>query len=66
LPAAEELERAVDCDGALSGCSLAPNGAGLVLRILAPDGGALARALDVAFHVAANAALGVPLARRRK
>jgi urease accessory protein len=56
----------VDCDGALSGCSLAPNGAGLVLRILAPDGGALARALDVAFHVAANAALGVPLARRRK
>jgi urease accessory protein len=66
LPAAEELERAVDCDGALSGCSLAPNGAGLVLRILAPDGGALARALDVAFHVAANAALGVPLERRRK
>jgi urease accessory protein len=66
LPALAEMEQAADRCGALAGCSLAPNKAGLVLRILAPDGGALARALDAAFHVAARAALGVALARRRK
>lgn len=66
LPASAEMEQAADRCGALAGCSSAPNGAGLVMRILAPDGGALARALDAAFHVAAGAALGVTLARRRK
>ena len=66
LPALADMEQAADRCGALAGCSLAPNGAGLVLRMLAPDGGALARALDAAFHVAARAALGVALARRRK
>lgn len=66
LPALADMEQAADRCGALAGCSLAPNAAGLVLRILAPDGGALARALDAAFHVAARAALGVTLARRRK
>jgi urease accessory protein len=65
-PARQELEQAADRSGALGGCSVAPNGAGLILRILAPDGGTLARALDAAFHVAARAALGVALARRRK
>jgi urease accessory protein len=66
LPKLEEMEQAADRCGALAGCSLAPNGAGLVLRVLAQDGGALARALDAAFHVATRAALGVRLARRRK
>lgn len=66
LPALADMEQAVDRCGALAGCTVAPNGAGLVLRILAPDGGALSRALDAAFHVAARAALGVGLARRRK
>lgn len=31
----------------------APNQAGLVMRMLAPDGGALARGMEAAFHVAA-------------
>src|SRR3569833_367347 len=62
LPALADMEQAADRCGALAGCSLAPNGAGLVLRTLALDGGALARALDAAFHVAARAALGVALA----
>lgn len=66
LPKLEDMEHAADRHGALAGCSVAPNGAGLVLRILAPDGGTLARALDAAFHVATNAALGIALARRRK
>jgi urease accessory protein len=66
LPALADMEQAADHCGALAGCSLAPNSAGLILRMLAPDGGALARALDATFHVAACATLGVPLARRRK
>jgi urease accessory protein len=66
LPALDDMQQAADGRGALAGCSVAPNEAGLVLRILAPDGGSLARAMDAAFHVAAHAALGVPLARRRK
>jgi len=66
LPTLADLEQASSRCGALAGCSLAPNGAGLVSRILAPDGGVLARALDAVFHVAAHAALGAPLARRRK
>jgi urease accessory protein len=36
------------------------------MRILAPDGGALARAMEAAFHVAGRAALGAELAHRRK
>lgn len=66
LPSVQELQQAADRCGALAGASIAPNGAGLVLRMLAADGGTLARAMDAAFHVAAKAALGVELARRRK
>ncbi|MGJ5180177.1 urease accessory protein UreD [Bradyrhizobium oligotrophicum] len=66
LPPAKSLQQAADACGALAGASAAPNGAGLVLRILAPDGGTLSRAMDAAFHVAAETALGVGLARRRK
>ena len=66
LPHAKSLQQAADGCGALAGASAAPNDSGLVLRILAPDGGTLSRAMDAAFHVAAAAALGVTLARRRK
>jgi len=66
LAKVEEMERAADNCLCLAGCSPAPNGAGQVMRILAPDGGALARGMEAAFHVAGGAALGVDLARRRK
>jgi urease accessory protein len=66
LPDIKMLTEAADRCGCLAGASSAPNGAGLVMRILAPDGGALARGMEAAFHVAARAALGVELARRRK
>ena len=66
LPAMAALEEAADSLGCLAGASAAPNNAGQVMRILAPDGGTLARALEAAFHVASSAALGVDLARRRK
>jgi urease accessory protein len=66
LPSVTTLQHAADGCGALAGASRAPNEAGLVLRILAPDGGTLSRAMDAAFHIAAEAAVGVRLARRRK
>jgi urease accessory protein len=66
LPEMSVMEEAADRLGCLAGASLAPNNAGQVMRILAPDGGTLARALEAAFHVGSRAALGVDLARRRK
>lgn len=61
-----EIEAAADDCGCLAGVTTAPNGAGLAMRLLAPDGGALTRGIEAAFHVAARAALGVELAPRRK
>ena len=66
LPELAAMEGAADRLGCLAGASLAPNGAGQVMRILAPDGGTLARAMEAAFHVASRAVLGTELARRRK
>ncbi len=61
-----EMEAAAHDCGCLAGASLAPNRAGIAIRILAPDGGTLVRGIEAAFHVAARSALGVDLARRRK
>ncbi len=61
-----EIEAAADRCGCLAGVSAAPNGAGLAMRLLAPDGGTLVRGIAAAFHVASRAALGVELAPRRK
>ncbi len=52
--------------GCMGGVTAAPNGAGMAIRILAPDGGTLSRGLEAAFALAFEAALGVPPARRRK
>jgi urease accessory protein len=65
-PAITALQDAADRCGCLAGASAAPNDAGVILRMLAPDGGTLARGLEAAFHVAGHAALGSALARRRK
>jgi urease accessory protein len=62
----EEIEAAADRCGCLGGVTAAPNGAGLAMRLLAPDGGTLVRGIEAAFHVASRAALGVELAPRRK
>ena len=43
-----------------------PNDAGIGGRVLAANGGALARGLEAAFAVAFEALIGVPPARRRK
>jgi urease accessory protein len=66
LPEMALMEEAADRLGCLAGVTVAPNNAGQVMRLLAPDGGSLARALEAAFHVASHAALGIDLARRRK
>jgi urease accessory protein len=52
--------------GCFAGATATPNAAGLVLRILASDGGQLARGLEAAISLAFEAALGTPPARRRK
>ena len=49
-----------------AGASAAPNDAGVAMRILAKDGGTLARGIEAAFHAASRAALGIDLVRRRK
>jgi urease accessory protein len=61
-----QIEAAADACGCLAGVTTAPNGAGLAMRLLAPDGGTLIRGIEAAFHMAARAALGVDLAPRRK
>ncbi len=66
LPDPAALEAAATQTGCLVGTSNAPNGAGLVMRLLARDGGTLARGMDAAFQVAGSAAAGVALSRRRK
>jgi urease accessory protein len=60
------LEGSLDALGCLAGFGALPNGAGLGGRILAPEGGALRLALDVAFRHAFEALLGSVPARRRK
>jgi len=66
LPDPRALEQAVIDAGCLAGASAAPNEAGVVMRILAHNGGELMRGLEVAFLVAGGAAAGTALARRRK
>jgi urease accessory protein len=61
-----ELEQAADACGCLAGPTAAPNGAGLAMRLLAPDGGSLTRGIEAVFHIASRAALGVDLVPRRK
>jgi urease accessory protein len=63
---AAALEHCLAAAGCLAGVSHAPHDLGLGVRILAPDGGALARGLDIAFAAAFEALLGFPPARRRK
>ena len=65
-PEVEMLREAAERCGCLCGASVAPNEAGIAMRILAPDGGTLARGLEAVFHVAGKAVLGFDLARRRK
>lgn len=66
LPDIAAVEAAADGRGCLTGATLAPNGAGLAMRLLAPEGGTLIHGIEAAFHVAAHAALGVELVPRRK
>jgi urease accessory protein len=60
------LESRLAACGCTAGISRLPNHAGVGGRILAADGGALARGLETAFAVAFEALIGVPPARRRK
>jgi urease accessory protein len=63
---ADMVERRLAALGCVAGLSKLPNDAGLGGRILAADGGALARGLQTTFAMAFTALIGVPPARRRK
>jgi urease accessory protein len=62
----ELLEKRLAACGCLAGFSALPNKAGLGSRVLAANGGVLARGLEAAFAIAFEAVFGVAPARRRK
>jgi urease accessory protein len=62
----EQMETRLATCGCVAGFSKLPNDAGIGGRVLAANGGALARGLEAAFNVAFEALIGVPPARRRK
>ena len=63
---AELLEKRLAATGCVAGFSKLPNNAGISSRVLAANGGALARGLEAAFAVAFETLIGVSPARRRK
>lgn len=66
LADSKALQSRIDALGCLSGLSELPNGAGTGIRLLAPDGGRLARGLALALGACFHAASGVLPAPRRK
>jgi urease accessory protein len=62
----ELLETRLATCGCVAGFSKLPNDAGIGGRVLAANGGALARGLEAAFAIAFEALIGAPPARRRK
>ena len=63
---AEHFDERLAATGCVAGFSKLPNDAGIGSRVLAANGGALARGLEAAFAVAFQALMAVPPARRRK
>lgn len=66
LPEAAALEAVLDASGCLGAAGAAPNGVGLAVRIIAPNGGRLVRAVEALFALAVEGMLGFTPARRRK
>jgi urease accessory protein len=60
------LQAALDARGCYAGVGFLPNDAGLFLRLLAGDGGTLARGQQIAFYHGFSALIGHPPAIRRK
>ena len=60
------VEARLDAVGVLAGASRLPNHAGWGVRLLASDGGRLARGLEIAFAIGFEALIGCAPARRRK
>jgi urease accessory protein len=63
---AELFDKRLAATGCVAGFSKLPNDAGIGSRVLAANGGALARGLEAAFAIAFEALIGMPPARRRK
>ena len=65
-PPVERLQSACDATGCLSAATTLPNGAGCLVRYLAPDGGVLRNGFDAVFAVAFAALAGTTPEVRRK
>jgi urease accessory protein len=63
---AELFEKRLAATACIAGFSKLPNNAGVGSRVLAANGGALARGLEAAFAIAFEALTGHPLGQRRK
>lgn len=66
LPEPAAVEAALDAIGCLAGASALPNGAGLGVRMVAPNGGRITAAIETLFAIGVEAMLGFAPARRRK
>lgn len=66
LPDPAAVEAALDAVGARAGANRLPNDAGLGVRIVAANGGAITRGVEAIFDLAVESALGFRPARRRK
>ena len=66
LPGAAALQTLLDATGCIAGIGSLPNGAGVGIRLLAREGGTLARGLDRALARAVQMITGLSFARRRK
>lgn len=66
LPSIPQLQQEADLAGCFAGASPLPNGAGLGLRLLAPDGGRLSAGQEAVFRLAFRLMSGCEPGRRRK
>lgn len=66
LPCPSAIEAALDDLGCRAGASPLPNGAGLGVRMIAANGGAITRAIETIFALGVEAMLGFAPARRPK
>ena len=66
LPDAAAVEAALDAVSCRAGAGGLPNDAGLGVRMVAANGGAITRGIEALFDLAVEAALGFSPARRRK
>ncbi|WP_454683458.1 urease accessory protein UreD [Ancylobacter moscoviensis] len=66
LPDVAAIEEAIDGTGCFGAAGAAPNGAGIAVRLIAPNGGRIVRAAEALFTLGVGRMLGFAPAHRRK